>query len=183
MTTSVELVLLKCIKCEMAVEAAEDEVAWACANCGQGLLLEDGGLGPLAVHWAAAAPGSRDFQWHPFWILSGTVAFAKRQTYGRSGQADPLWREPRRFYVPAFPAPLAELERIGGHLTRQQPALPPGPAMGQVQRCTLLPYDARRVAEFIVLTIEAARKDKLRAIGFELLLGAPELWMLPLPRA
>jgi hypothetical protein len=36
----------------------------------------------------------------------------------------------------------------------------------------------RPVAEFIVLAIEAERKDQLRSLNFNLNLAAPELWIL-----
>lgn len=43
----------------------------------------------------------------------------------------------------------------------------------------LHPDDAWQAAEFVVLTIEADQKDKLRAVEFALDLGEPELWVLP----
>jgi len=36
-----------------------------------------------------------------------------------------------------------------------------------------------QVVEFVVLTIEADRKDKLKTVEFRLDLGEPELWVLP----
>jgi hypothetical protein len=44
----------------------------------------------------------------------------------------------------------------------------------------LLPAEARTVAEFIVLTIEAERKDKLKSIEVRLNMGSPDLWVLPI---
>jgi hypothetical protein len=174
----VELVLLKCVRCSMQVSAQDDEVAWVCTTCGQGLLLGDDGLLPLNVHWVAAGPQAGP-RWQPVWVFNGSVVFGPRQTYGGTTSPDPLWKSARRFFVPAFPAPLNELESLGAHLTRQQPKLAAGPARGPLQNCTLLPTDARRVAEFVVLCIEAARKDKLRSLEFRLDLEEPELWVLP----
>jgi len=37
----------------------------------------------------------------------------------------------------------------------------------------------RPLAEFIVLGLEAARKDKLMSVEFGLDLESPELWILP----
>ena len=183
MTTSVELVLLKCLKCGTHVRANDDEVAWLCQTCGQGLLLTADGLAPLMVSWALAGPAGGGARWLPFWVFDGSVAFGRRETYGGTTQPDPLWNEQRRFFVPAFPAPLEPLEALGAHLTRRPPVLAPGPSMGELQNCTLLPEDARRVAEFVVLSIEAARKDKLRSLQFRLDLSAPQLWLLPFQQA
>jgi hypothetical protein len=41
------------------------------------------------------------------------------------------------------------------------------------------PEDVQVYAEFIVLGIEASRKDKLKNVDFSLSLEPPELWVLP----
>jgi hypothetical protein len=179
MAASVELVLLKCLQCGTPVAADEDEVAWTCATCGRGLQLTDDGLVPLEVRWAAAPPGQRPERWLPLWVFSGTVRFLRRESY--SGRSEPhrLWQRPVRFFVPAYACSLEHLERLGADLTQQQPALPPGPAAGTLKGCTLLPRDARAAAEFVVLTIEAEQKDKLKTLEFGLEVGPPELWVMP----
>jgi hypothetical protein len=175
MSTSVELVLLKCPQCSTPVPAAEDEVAWVCQTCGLGLRLTDDGLVPLKVQWSARR-GPRA-EWLPFWVLSGRANFSARESFGKA-RHEPMWDVARRFYVPAFPASLAEIELLGSELTRAQTPLEPGPPAGALEHCTLLPEDARRAAEFIVLTIEAERKDKVRNMAFTLDVGEPELWLL-----
>lgn len=177
MSTSVELVLLKCPQCSTPVPAGEEEVAWVCRTCGQGLQLTPDGLAPLAVHWQARRAGQPE--WLPFWVLSGTANFAVRESYGGQAKQNPHWAAPRRFYVPAFPANLRDIETLGSQLTRAQVALEPGAAAGVLQNCTLLLEDARRAAEFIVLTIEADREDQVRNMTFTLNLGEAELWLLP----
>ncbi|MCC6187388.1 MAG: hypothetical protein IT318_00010 [Anaerolineales bacterium] len=180
MTGSVELVLLKCLKCGTPVPAEEDEVAWTCATCGQGLQLVEDGLVTLEVRWAAAPPGQRPDRWLPLWVMHGTVRFLRRETYSGRGEPHELWQQPASFFVSAFPCSLQQLERLGADLTQQQPQLQPGPAAGPLRGCTLLPQDARAAAEFVVLTIEAERKDKLKYVDFDLLLSrSPELWVLP----
>jgi hypothetical protein len=176
MSASVELVLLKCPQCGTPVPAEEDEVAWTCATCGAGLLLTDDGLKPLKVQWAERRHGTA--AWRPFWVIPGSVQFTDRQSFGRAAKPDEVWSGPVRFFVPAFPASLQEIEELGARMTRGQPTLTPGPPQGPIRQCVLLPEDARQAAEFIVLTIEAERKDKLRSLRFSLSLGEPELWML-----
>ena len=181
MTASVELALLKCLRCGTFVQAEEDEVAWVCPQCGQGLLLADSGLVPLSVQWAAlpARPAAIPIRWLPFWTFVGTVRFGRRETYGGSRQPDALWNAPRRFFIPAFPYPLDDMQQPGAELTRRGPPLNAGPPAGPLSRCTLFPEDAKGAAEFVVLTVEAAQKDKLRQLDFALELGEPELWVLP----
>jgi hypothetical protein len=182
MKPSIELVLLKCLRCGAHLPAGEEEVAWVCAQCGQGMQLTPDGLAPLTVQWAAARPGVQGASWLPFWVFGGTVHLARRETYGVNlfgGGPDRLWEARRRFYVPAFPAPLEQLETVGADLTRRQIPLNAGPPAGALKDCTLFPDDARQAAEFVVLTIEADRKDKLKTITFTLNLDEPELWVLP----
>ena len=181
MSASVELVLLKCPRCSTPVPAGEEEVAWVCSQCGQGLQLTAAGLAPLTVNWAESQPGNVKTQPLPFWVFSGTVSFRSRETYGfgSGSQPDKLWSAPRRFYVPAFPLPIEQLQTLGADFTRRQIALKPGRAGEPFANCTLPAEDARQVVEFIVLTIEAAQRDKLKSVDFELNLNEPELWLLP----
>jgi hypothetical protein len=178
-TTSVELSLLKCLRCSTFVPAQEDEVAWVCAQCGQGLQLTETGLAALAVNWAAARPGAAQLRWLPFWVFTGAVSFARRESYSGSRPPERLWNGPCRFYVPAFAMPLQPMQDLGAELTRRQIPLKAGPSQGALTGCTFHLDDARQAVEFIVLTIEAAQSDKLRAVDFSLKLEAPELWVLP----
>jgi hypothetical protein len=179
MSTSVELRLLKCPQCSTPVPAEEDEVAWVCATCGQGLQLTEDGLALLPVRWATPKAGARVERWRPFWVFAGTVKFTARVSYVGHTEPEELWNSPRRFYAPAFSSPLAQLQSLGADLTRRQAPLQPGPVAGAVQGCTIFPDDARHAVEFVVLTIEAARPDKLRSVQYEFNLAPPELWMLP----
>jgi hypothetical protein len=179
MTKTLELVPLKCLRCGTLVPAEEEEVAWVCAQCGQGMHLTLDGLAPLDVKWAMARENTSRIQWLPFWVFSGTVVFGQRQSYGGQTKPDALWDKPCRFYVPAFPASLEKIETLGADLTRKQVLLNAGPAASALTQCTLFPADARHAVEFIVLTIEADRKDKLRSVDFTLDLAEPELWLLP----
>jgi hypothetical protein len=167
------------MRCGTPVQAQEDEVAWVCSQCGQGLQLTSDGLAPLNVCWAAIRGDPRSYRWVPFWVLSGLVHFQQRESYGGRRAPDRLWNGPCRFFVPAYPIGLEDMQRLGADLTRRQPQLQPGQPAGALAQCTLFPEDARQAAEFIVLTIEADQRDKLREVGFTLQLGEPELWLLP----
>ncbi len=179
MSGSVELILLKCPQCSTPVPAEEDEIAWTCANCGQGWQLNDTGLAPLTVRWMPAPAQARPESWRPVWIFAAQVTFTQRENWQRAADPDQLWQRPVRFYVPAYTCPLDHLEKLGADLTRQQAFLPTGPALGPLKGVTLLPADAIAAAEFIVLTIEAERKDKIKSINFTLNYGPAELWVLP----
>ena len=179
MDRPVQLIALSCVKCQTPVPAQPGEVAWVCAQCGQGLLLDvNQGLAPLEVFYAAGiAPNSPG---KPFWVADGHVAFASRQTYSGNEDRDAhqFWGQPRRFFVPAFTAPLETQLSLGSQLLNKPSALQAGPA-SRFEPVTLALEDVKPLAEFIVMALEAGRKDKLREIQFTLELSNPVLWILP----
>ena len=179
MDRSVQLIPLVCVKCQTPVSAQAGEVAWVCGQCGQGLLLDESqGLVPLEVNYAAGiAPNTPG---KPFWVNEGRVAIAKRQTYSGNEDRDAqnFWGQPRRFFVPAFNSLLETLLGLGSKLLEQPPALQPGPA-ARFKPVTLALEDVKPLAEFIVMALEAGRKDRLREIQFSLELSNLVLWVLP----
>ena len=110
-----------------------------------------------------------------------TQGFSVKATLSGAQGADPLWQQAARLWVPAFGLSLDLAKNWGAYLTRTQPALRPGPAPQDVplRGCVVALEDARKLAEFVVLSIEAERPDMLRSIAFTLPDGTPELWVLP----
>ncbi|MCI0519267.1 MAG: hypothetical protein L0Z70_03320 [Chloroflexi bacterium] len=178
MDQPIELVPLLCIRCAAPLPAQPEETAWVCAQCGQGLLLdEESGLTALEVHYAAGIPpGGRG---KPYWVAEGRVS-VERQTYSgsQSKEAAQFWSQPRRFFVPAYQAPLEELTEMGRRLLVAAPALQEGSAAA-FEPVTLSQADAAVAAEFLVMSVEAERKDKLKELNFTLDLQPPVLWILP----
>ena len=179
MDQQVQLIPLLCTKCQTSVPAGPDEVAWVCAQCGQGLLLDPSkGLVQLEVNYAVGiAPNTPG---KPYWVTEGRVTFSRRQTYSGNEDRDAhnFWGQPRRFCVPAFTSPLESLLDVGSRLLVQPPALQPGQA-ARFEPVTLALEDVKPLAEFIVMAIEANRKDKLKEIRIGLELSEPSLWVLP----
>jgi hypothetical protein len=175
----VQLIPLVCVKCQTPVPAEPNEVAWVCGQCGQGLLLDASkGLVPLEVNYAAGIATSTPGK--PFWVTEGHVVFTRRQTYSGNEDRDAqsFWGQPRRFFVPAFNSTLENLLEVGSRLLLQPPSLQPGTA-ARFQPVTLALEDVKPLAEFIIMALEAGRKDKLRDIQFSLELSSPVLWILP----
>lgn len=180
MDKPIELVALVCLRCSTPVPAALNEVAWVCAQCGQGLALdESAGLAPLEVSYLEGIPPNT--QGRPFWVVNGQVSM-KRATFGSSGKdrkaAEQFWSQPHRFFIPAYPAPLEELLSAAATYLLKPPNLQTGPA-ASFQPVTLSAADIKPAAEFIVMAVEAGRKDKLKSLDFDIQLSEPELWILP----
>jgi hypothetical protein len=178
MTAPVQLIPLRCLRCETAVPAQPEEVAWCCNQCGQGLLLDESkGLVPLEIHYAAGIP--LDGVGKPFWVAEGQVTVV-RDTYSgdKSADAQRFWGEGRRFTLPAFAETLENLLSVSLQYLQQPPDLQPGPA-ARFEPVTLSPGDLVAAAEYLVMTIEAGRKDNLKVLSVGVTLAAPALWVLP----
>jgi hypothetical protein len=183
MNTPVELIPLLCTQCQTAIPAQPEEVAWVCAQCGQGLLLsEDKGVVPLTINFSPEVPpGGKG---RPFWVVSGQVTM-QRRIYGGGDQSQPAqeyWRSPHRFFVPAFNLPLDQMVDWGMRFLQQPPTLKtaqPGVTPPSFLPVTLMPGDVQPMVEFIVMGVEAARKDKIREIQLSIKLDSAELWVIP----
>lgn len=178
MDKPVELIPLVCIQCSTPVPAQPDEVAWVCSQCGQGLALDyEKGLKSLEINYASGIPANA--KGHPFWVADGQVAL-QRTTYSgnRDQEAQRFWSQPRRFIVPAYNCPIETVIQQGIRFLAQPPDLQAGPAQA-FEPVTLSGEDMKALAEFVVMAIEAGRKDKLKELHFDLTMGPPSLWVLP----
>jgi len=177
MTEPAGLVALDCVRCQVPVPAEPDEIAWICQNCGQGLLLDETtGLKAITVQ-ATAAQGQVQ-AWKPFWVSYGRVRISRRESFGRDAPPDPRWGQPVRFVVPAYATSVEAAVALGVGFLERPPALQPGEAR-PLTGATILPGQVAPLARFVVLSIEAAREDKLEAIEFTVELEPPALWCLP----
>lgn len=181
MTEKIELVPLRCTRCETPVPAENDEVAWVCAQCGQGLLLDEReGLENLEIHYGSGI--SPDERGKPYWVVQGSVNLereAEQSWYDQSeDQAHRLWGEKRRFFIPAFDTSLDELLKFSTSMFSHPPELMDGPAAA-FEAVILSPRDLTSVIEYIILAVEAGRKDDIQSIGVTVELDTPVLWVLP----
>jgi len=178
MDQPVSLVPLVCPQCATAVPAGLEERAWVCAQCGIGLVLDESqGLVPLTVHYSAQVKHGDIGK--PFWTALGSLRLQREKFSGNKDRdAERFWSQPRRFFVPAFECPLETQLSLGNQMLLQPPDLKEGPAAAY-EPVTIGREDVKALAEFIAMTIEAGRDDKLKEVRFALDLAEPELWILP----
>lgn len=180
MDRPVELAPLNCAACATPLPANPDEVAWVCARCGKGnVLFENKAVAPMEISYSSdCSPAKAN---RPFWVVEGRVS-VQRTSYGTGGSGDreaqTFWSQPRRFFIPAYTCPLEEMLAEGIRLLAQQPLLQAGPAAPFVPVTQSLD-DVRSFVEFVVMAVEAGRKDKLKALSMQVELQPPVLWVLP----
>jgi len=179
MEIPVELVPLNCIRCGSSIPAEVDEVAWVCHQCEKGQQLGEDGLVPLKIHYSLGiAPTQKG---KPFWVCEGRVTI-DRKTYGTFGKKTKdvlrFWEQPRKFVIPAFAYPVNEFSRNGVKWLQKPPAMEPG-LIAEFEPVTVAAEDVRAWAEFLVVALEAERKDKVKNVNFSLQLSNPQLWIFP----
>ncbi|PWH17769.1 MAG: hypothetical protein DDG59_07635 [Anaerolineae bacterium] len=180
MSQSVTLFPLNCIRCATPIPAEVNEVAWLCSICGASMALTEAGeIVPCEFHFSTDLPAGK--KGRPFWVAEGVVRLI-RQSYNRIGKSDQeaiqFWSQPRRFFIPAYDCGLEEMLTIGTRWLTKPPPLFEG-AKSDFLPITQSAADVRAFAEFLIIAIEAARKDKVKEIQFELEMGVPQLWILP----
>ena len=178
MAQPVELVPLVCIKCGVPIVTGPEEVAWVCKSCGQGMTIDDSlGLCALPVSYVVGL--STTSAGKPFWVVEGQVTL-ERETYSGNQQkaAQQFWSQPHQFFIPAYACSLDQLLATGISLIHKPPSLEAGP-QASFEPVILPTQDVQAVAEFIVMAIEAERKDMLKSVHFALKLSQPKLWILP----
>jgi len=174
----VQLIPLACVRCQVPVNARVGEVAWVCQTCEQGLWMgEDGRLSAQEILFSSAL--NQGAQGYPYWVVEGQAQL-QRQTYkgNQSKEMEVFWQLPRLFFIPAYELPLQNVVETGARLLRQPPTLHAGSPTA-FAGVVVPPGDVRPLAEFILLGIEADRKDALRSLHFELTLAEARLWVLP----
>jgi hypothetical protein len=141
------------------------------------LLDESKGLVPLEIHYTAGIPPNGVGK--PYWVAEGQVT-VQRDTYSgdKSGDAQRFWGGGRRFMLPAFAGTLENLLSLSMQFLQQPPELQPGPA-ARFEPVTLAPSDLTAAAEYLVMAVEASRKDNLKVVSVGVNLSPPSLWILP----
>jgi hypothetical protein len=174
----IRLIPLICLNCQTPLPARIDERAWVCATCQRGMLLaSDGTLCAQDIFCSdQIKPG---VQGRPYWVASGSVAISERTTYksDRSKDAQQFWAVPRLFFIPAFEASLDEVVSSAVGMLRSPAQVQPGPPAPFLPVVTP-PEDLHALAEFIVYSLEADRKDALKTLKFTVRLDPAQLWVI-----
>jgi hypothetical protein len=174
---TVVLVPLLCLKCSSSLPAEPDQVAWVCPVCNQANYLDDElGLQPLEIFYAGSL--AQNATGKPYWVADGQATM-QRETFGSSknNEAQQFWSQTRRFFIPAYRAPLENLLAQAANLLVNPPDLRAG-ARARFEPVTMDMKDIAAAAEFILIAVEAGRSDRLKKVDFQLKLSKPVLWIL-----
>ena len=186
-----KLLLLRCPQCQSPLQPEQADVVVGCPHCFSAVAIDEGGLQLVEARYAASqfddqydADGAKA-RWVPFWVFNGRVHISQRDAQGGSGaaqrDAEKFWDASRHLYVPAWELDMPAAREIGQKFTEDQTYLRavPQPTGAHLISAIVTPDDALKLMEFIVLSIEAQRKDWLKNLKFHISANVPELWVLP----
>jgi hypothetical protein len=173
--------LVRCPACGYALAPDDHDLVIACGQCGAGLHLADEGLQPIDILYDRSNRANVA-TWRPWWIFKGSVNLIRRETQGgnRSDEARRFWAQPRVLCVPAWELSIGAIKQAGIQMLQQPPALnaTPRPVGVKLTPVVISAEDARKLLEFMVLTLEANRDDWLKTLDFHIEAGPPELWAI-----
>ena len=175
------LIVVRCPACGNTLTPGDDDLVVACAQCGAALHLADEGPQPIEIQYAQTNL-AKTGTWRPWWIFKGRVNLIKRETQGgnRSDEARQFWAQPRVMAVPAWDLSIAAVKQAGVQLLQRPPVLNAiaRPSGVRLTPAVVSAEDARKMLEFLVLTLEAGRDDWLKTVDFQIEAGLPELWAM-----
>ena len=179
-----KLLLLRCPNCARPLAPDNDDVVVMCTNCFTSVSIDQRGVQATDVRFALPAKADERMpRWLPFWVYEGRVVIVRRETQGRADDkaARQQWANPLRMYVPAWEISMHVAQEVGSRMIQRPPATRfiERPEGAYMEPAVVSTGDALRLLEFIVLAIEARRRDWLKALDFRIEAGEPELWAMP----
>jgi len=180
MKSEIQLVALKCTQCGRPLSAKQEDIVLYCGACGSGFEITSHQQ-PSKLNVYFARYNKTAAQIHPFWAFDATLQGASREAKGgflKSPKGLMHFFEQRsalRFYVSAELNDLSESDPLGLQLTRDQPELEFLQYQKEFPHVEISQEDARKIADFLLITSEAGQKDDLRSLNYQLQLTNPML--------
>jgi hypothetical protein len=181
-----KLLALRCPQCNEQLVPTDDEaVIVGCRQCFTAVSLHQTGLHPLPLQYATPAKQA-PLVWLPMWVFHGLVRITDRTSQGgargEDKKAAEFWQSERRLYVPAWRTPPGAVRELGSQLIQAQPQFQPlstHPDKAAIQDVIFDQAAALKLLDFIIISMEAQRKDMLQKVSFEIRTRQVDLWAVP----
>lgn len=180
-----QLIALKCPTCgQNLLPKSNEAVVISCLNCLTAVSLHQSGIKAIPISYAK--PTGKADVWLPMWVYNGRVILNRRKSQGSSKGAEKdaakTWDTVQRLFAPAWQEAIPQAREIGSRFTLKQPmlsAIEPTSEDSFAIEATVSQEDGLKLLDFIVLSVEAGRKDWLQDVQFEIQVNGQELWALP----
>lgn len=179
-----QIIALKCNTCNSGLTVDVNDYVAYCPNCGNGYEIISDQLVPIEVNFAKPLiSGQGEVIYRPFWLMNVNVNIISRDASGgwvsnlfggsNKTQGDVL------FYVPAFWLTIDSVKNIGGNFTMKNPVASPQKYNVKMTGFNFSKVDAKKIAEFIFLSIEAEKSDTIRNIQYEMKVNSIQVLGIP----
>jgi hypothetical protein len=183
-----KLEAIHCKNCGSGLVVELNDYVTYCSSCGSGFELTDFGLIPIEVNFAAPVlPAEGDIIYKPFWLVKTHIEILNREAsggfisniFGGSGQAT---SGDITFYIPAFYCSLDAMKHLAQNFTVKNPVASPQKFNSKITGFAYGKEDAKKLSEFILISIEAEKKDTMKNFEYRIDYNAFEVLGIPFYR-
>lgn len=172
--SDIYIIAIKCANCGSTLSVEINDVITYCTSCGSGFELVDGKLCPIEVNFISPIkPQQGDLIYKPFWELKANVSIIERDASGGflrkifTGSASEGGGM-LNFVIPAFDCSIESLKKLAMYYTFQTPILSPQKFSVSLKGFSYGREDARKLAEFTLISFEAEKSDTIRSLKYEI---------------
>ncbi|HQY21765.1 MAG TPA: hypothetical protein PLD63_14220 [Ignavibacteria bacterium] len=180
--------ILEAVKCKncgsgLAVEV-NDNIVY-CTSCGSGFEEIDGEMKNINIDFASAAIRSEgELIYKPFWLLHTTITVHERKATGNFiknlfGGSNDFTNGDILFYIPAFYCNLENLKNLSTQFTMKNPVASPQKYNSKLTGFAYGKDDAKKLAEFILISLEAEKSDVITSFNYEMKVNSYSILGIP----
>lgn len=168
-----KLIAVKCKSCDSGLTVEMNDNIVYCSSCGNGWEIINEELVPVEIGFAKPLiQGQGELVYKGFWLVDTYVKIHSRDSSG--GWMSSLFGGANKtegdvmFYVPAFWMPIESVKQIGVTFTTKNAVPSPEKYNVKLTGFNFSKEDAKKIAEFIFLSIEAEKSDMVRNISYDM---------------
>ncbi|MGB9696144.1 MAG: hypothetical protein ACP5P3_00330 [Ignavibacteria bacterium] len=171
--SDIQISVIKCANCGSTLNVEVNDEITYCISCGSGFELVDGKLYPIEVNFISPIkPQEGELIYKPFWKLETNVNIIERDAGGGvkkvfSGVTS-KGGGILNFVIPAFDCSIEALKKLSMYYTFQNPTLFPQKFSVSLKGFSYSRDDARKLAEFTLISFEAEKSDTVRSLKYEI---------------
>lgn len=180
-----KLEAVKCKKCDSGLMVEINDNIVYCSSCGSGFEIINGELTPIEINFAAAAlRGEGEMIYKPFWLLKTQINIAERKASGNFlknlfGGSSENTSGNITFYIPAFFCSIESMKDLATQFTMRNPVASPQKYNTKLTGFAFGREDAKKLAEFILISLEAEKSDTMKSFSYDLNFESMEILGIP----
>lgn len=176
---------IKCQKCGSGLVVEVNDSIVYCSSCGSGFEIQNGEMIPIEINFAAAALRAQgEMVYKPFWLLKTHVEILQRDAGGAFlknlfGGSDSQTSGSINFYIPAFYCSIDTMKNLAMEFTTRNPVASPQKYNTKLVGFAYGKEDAKKLAEFILISMEAEKKDVIKRFNYKIDVNSYEILGIP----